>query len=113
MQKTLCGITAFVILFTAACNALFPTKIGDILKNPRNYADKEVTVSGEVASVFSLVVVKYFLITDGTGEIAVVTEKTLPNKGDRIRLKGVVKEAFSLGDTSLIVIMESAGDPKN
>jgi DNA/RNA endonuclease YhcR with UshA esterase domain len=82
------------------------TKIADIRNNPRHYADKEVTVSGEVTGTFSLVVIKYFALRDGTGEITVVTQRPLPKEGERLKVKGVVREAFSMGSGSLLVIVE-------
>jgi aspartyl/asparaginyl-tRNA synthetase len=83
------------------------TKIGDIKNNPRNYVDKEVTVSGEVTQTFSLLVIKYFTVRDDSGEITVVTEeRPLPRQGQRLKIRGVVKEAFSIGAQSLLVIQE-------
>jgi hypothetical protein len=98
----------FIIMFCAllGCDSFFATDIGKILENPRNYAGKTVTVSGEVTEVFAFLVIKYFIIRDKTGEIAVVTEKPLPKKGNRIKVKGTVEEAFAIGDKQLIVIIE-------
>jgi cob(I)alamin adenosyltransferase len=52
-------------------------------------------------------VVKYFSIRDDSGEIAVVTNKPLPKKGETIKVKGKVQEAFSLGTETLLVIIET------
>jgi len=82
------------------------TKIGDITGHPRDYAGKEVTVSGEVTEVFSLLILRYFTVRDGTGEISVVTDRPLPAKGEKIKVKGIVKEAFSLGPQSTLVLVE-------
>lgn len=106
-------VVVFFVLITAACSQLFPTQIGDVLKNPRGYAEKEVTISGEVTDVLSFVFIKYFRVKDSTGEIVVVTERPVPNKGERISVKGIVKEAFSIGDQNIIVLIESADNRKN
>ncbi len=82
------------------------TPIRDIVDHPRDYAGREVTVQGEVKGVFSLFVVKYFTLDDGTGSITVITERPLPKKGERIRVRGRVEEAFSLGDQTLTLIVE-------
>ena len=82
------------------------TKIGDITGHPRDYAGKEVTVSGEVTEVFSLLILRYFTVRDGTGEISVVTDRPLPAKGEKIKVKGIDKEAFSLGPQSTLVLVE-------
>jgi len=95
-----------IIILSAGCSGLMATPIKKILDNPRDYSGKSVTVSGEVTELFSLVVIKYFVVKDRSGEIIVVTQKTLPAKGSKITVKGMVQEAFSLGDRHLLVIME-------
>lgn len=96
-----------VVVLCCSCDRLFPTRIGDIAKDPRAFADKDVTVSGEVGEAISLYFVKYFSLNDGTGEIIVVSSKPLPRKGEKLRIKGRIREAFSLGDKTLLVIVEN------
>jgi len=93
------------VLSLASCG-VGTTKIGDITGHPRDYAGKEVTVSGEVVEIFSILIAKYFVIRDSTGEISVVTDRPLPAKGEKIKVKGIVKEAFSLGTQSSLVLVE-------
>lgn len=95
-----------VVLSLISCG-IGVTKIGDITGHPREYADKEVTISGEVTDTFSFFIVKYFVVQDNSGEISVVTEKPLPAKGEKIRVKGTVKEAFSIGSKTSLVLVES------
>ena len=93
-------------LILSGCNGLFSTPIGKILADPRAYAGKTVTVSGEVTQIFSLVFIKYFRLRDETGEIIIVTDKPMPKVGTKIKVKGTAQEAFSIGDQQLIVIVE-------
>ena len=95
-----------VLLMLCQCSGLTSTKIADIKNHPRDYAGKEVTVSGEVTRTFSLLVVKYFTLRDGTGEITIVTQRPMPKEGERLTVKGTVREAFSLGSETLLVIEE-------
>ncbi len=107
MRRMLRGPLALLVLLgLCQCSGLLSTKIADIRNNPRHYADKEVTVSGEVTGTFSLVVVKYFTLRDNTGEITIVTQRPLPKEGEHLRVRGTVREAFSLGSESLLVIVE-------
>jgi hypothetical protein len=102
---------ASILLFSLllfSCDSLFTTPIHKILSDPRDYVGKTVTVSGEVTQVFGLVFIKYFKIKDATGEITVVTEKPLPKVGSKIKVKGSVKEAFSIGDQQVVVIVEKS-----
>lgn len=105
LQRTFVA-ACLVILLSAGCSGLMATPIKKILDNPRDYSGKPVTISGEVTELFSLFVIKYFVVKDRSGEIIVVTQKPLPAKGSKITVKGTVQEAFSLGDQQLIVIME-------
>ena len=100
---------ALLIFLAAACEGIGTTPIGDILQKPRDYAGKKFTVSGEVTEIFSLVVIKYFVVQDKTGQIAVVTDKPLPQKGTIVRVTGSVREAFSIGDQQLLVLVEEGG----
>ena len=96
----------FSFLVLSSCGGLFSTPIGRILADPRAYAGKTVTVSGEVTQIFSLVVIKYFKLKDKTAEIVIVSDRPLPRIGTKIKVKGTVQEAFSIGDQQLIVINE-------
>jgi hypothetical protein len=82
------------------------TPIGNILKNPRDYEGKEITIAGEVTSRISLVFVKYLKVRDKTGEIIVVTRKILPSVGSKVKMKGKIEEAFSLGEEQMLVFVE-------
>ena len=93
--------------FAASAGAV---SIGQVLGDPRTYADKTVTVEGAVVGVLSLFVVKYFTLNDGTGSINVITEKPLPRKGSRIRVTGKISELFSLGTQTLLVLTEEDQD---
>jgi hypothetical protein len=91
-------------LLLVACTPVTPIK--NIVEHPRDYAGRQVAVEGEVKGVFSLIVVKYFTLDDGTGSITVVTERPLPKKGERLKVKGTVEEAFSLGDQTMTLVVE-------
>jgi len=106
-----CGISCFLVVallvLLPACDSITTTPIKDILDNPRQFSGKELQIKGQVVDIFSLIVVKYFMVQDKTGEITVVTSQPLPKKGEIIRVKGKVEEAFSLGDKQLLVFVEN------
>jgi hypothetical protein len=105
MKRTFTYLVVPLVLFLLS-QCSMSTKIADIRNNPRQYTDKEVTVSGEVTGTFSLVVIKYFILRDNTGEITIVTQRPLPKEAERLKVRGVVREAFSIGSESLLVIVE-------
>lgn len=63
-------------------------------------------VDGKVTESFIALGMGYFVVDDGTGIIAVIPSKTYPKIGEEIKIKGIVKNAFVIGDKSLTVIME-------
>ena len=102
----------YLLIFALVSCGIVATKIGDIVGHPRDYVDKEVTISGEVVETFSLFIVKYFIVRDNSGEISVVTEKPLPVKGEKIKVKGIVKETFSFGTKTALVLVEASEKSK-
>lgn len=95
-------------LLVGGCSARWNTiPIGEIYEGPRGYDGKNVTIRGTVTESVNLVFFKYFILQDETGEIPVITGRVVPAKGESVTVQGEVKEAFSLGDQRLIVIVES------
>lgn len=81
------------------------TDIKEIRNNPRNFEDKEVIIEGIVTGTFSLPLVSFFEINDGTDSIRVITSKSLPAKGQEIKIAGKVKY-YTFFSESMMVIVE-------
>jgi len=97
------------LLLTSGCDRVsspLSVSIGKVLSNPRNYEGKTITLSGTVGDAMSLLVIKAFLLSDDTGQIFVVTDRILPKQGEKMKVKGTVVEAFSLGNQTLTVFKE-------
>jgi len=105
-MRKIAVILIIASIAAAACEGVFATPIKRIVESPRDYDGKTVTISGEVKEVFSLIVFKYFIVEDRTGEIAVITSRPLPKKGAKIRVRGKVSAAFSLGEAQTVVLLE-------
>ncbi len=101
----LCAAGIFLI---TACAQM--VTIREVVNNPRAYSGEAVTLEGNVTNAYSLVVFKYFELSDGTGTIGVVSNKPLPRKGEHVRVTGRLEEAFSLGDFSMTVLVEGDSD---
>lgn len=86
------------------------TQISRILDNPRDFDNRTVTISGQVKDRISLLIIKYFIVQDGTGEIVVITNRAMPAVGTKVRVKGTIKEAYSLGDEQMIVLVEETNE---
>lgn len=90
------SIIPLVFLFLACerisepVKKLTATKIKDILDHPREYENKEVAIYGTVTDAVSLLVFKYFEIEDDTGKIKVMTNRMLPQIGEKLRITGTL-----------------------
>jgi len=90
------------------CGGASVTTIRDILASPGDYDGKTLIVSGTVTDSTNLLVVKYYVISDGTGSLTVLTDKAVPPKGEKARVKGRIDQAFALKGKSLVVLHELA-----
>jgi hypothetical protein len=87
----------------AACAVRSPS-VAELKYNPGRYQDKTVAIEGTVTSSWGLPLVPYKLykVTDGTGEVTVVSnDSRVPSKGARVRVKGRVNEVATLGGRAL------------
>jgi hypothetical protein len=107
------GTVAAILMVCVVCsctNGMFglTTKISDILATPSKFADKEVTIQGKVTDSLILLGRGYFVVSDPTGSMTVIPAKTFPRVGEIVKISGVVKNAFVVGDKSLTVIIENS-----
>ena len=90
------------------------TEIERIISNPTAYTGKEVAIEGEVTDRTALFgVLKFYKLRDKSGEIIVVTKKSLPEIRSNMGVKGRIDNAFSLGDQKLVVFVEESIEGKN
>ena len=99
-----------LVILVSSCdkNPLFSSteSISKILESPSKYHNKVVTIKGKVTESILAFGVGYFVLSDGTTSIAVIPSKTFPKVGEEVQIRGSVKNAFIIGDKSLIVIIE-------
>ncbi len=89
------------------------SQIQSILSNPKAYEGKVVTIEGEVTDRTSFFgVIKFYKVKDKTGEIIVVTKRSLPEPRSIVRIKGRINDAFPVGDVKLVVFSEESLEEK-
>lgn len=96
---------ALVASLTTAC-ASVPGRpaIQQVQSQPGRFHDRTVTVTGTVTTSWGVPVVGFnvFRLTDGTGEITVVsTDRRVPGRGARVEVKGKVQDVAVLGGRPL------------
>ena len=99
-------VAVLLLALLPCCGSLFETKVKEILDNPKDYEGHVVRIHGTVKEAVNIVVLKYYVVDDGSGEIPVVTKRAVPAKGAKVSARGRVKQAFSLGDATLTVLVE-------
>jgi len=93
MKKSI-GIIAVALLMVMGCQVVDKIKytpISEIISNSRKHENRIVTIKGTVVGIDNYLLFKSFQITDETGSITVSTKKSLPNVGETLEIKGVVK----------------------
>ncbi len=108
MRAKRLAASLFLLAALLGCDTYYKltaTKIRDIIDHPRDYENKDVTVYGTVTGSSSLVFVKFFELQDDTGSIKVVTNRVLPQNGEKIRVKGRM-ESIEIGPQRTIVLRE-------
>jgi hypothetical protein len=82
------------------------TPIADTLSDPRAFEGKSILVSGAVTDRQALLALRYFSLKDNTGEIKILTNRSLPAIGTQATVRGRVRQAFAIGDQQLVVLVE-------
>ena len=79
--------------------------IADLEADTRKYEGVKVTVEGEVG-VSANIGLKAYKLSDKTGEIWVRTRRSVPNKGERLKVTGNVSQLLKIGDIDALTITE-------
>jgi len=101
---TLGSLAVLLALFLGGCALVTRSpSIAELQHNSGRYYDKRVAVEGEVTSSWGLPLLPYgvYKLTDGTGEVTVVSRGRTPARGARVRVRGKVGEVATLGGRSL------------
>ncbi len=113
-------VIAVVILIAAAAGVIWyytshiqHTRIEKILTSPKEFEGKEVTIEGEVTDRTSFFgELKFFKLRDKTGEIIVLTRRSLPQVKAIVSVKGRIDDSFPVGDQKLLVFIEGSTEEK-
>ena len=83
------------------------TSIKTLLDDPARFDKQTVRIAGDVEEAAGLMGYGGYRVNDGTGTIAVVTDTNgAPRTGAKVGVEGEFRSAFTLGTTSVAVIME-------
>jgi hypothetical protein len=87
-------VAALVVLGTAGCAT---KSISSVLADPSRYRDRQVQIAGEVVDSFGVLGRGVYRVGDGTGQMWVMSNEGVPRTGARVKVRGTVRDAFSVG----------------
>lgn len=115
MKKIISSVVVILILFVLAKMFVFtggeeiqPGKIftvEELRNNARDYDEKVVTIKGVVEHSGSLGLGAY-TVNDGTGKMIVMTTRAVPNKEQKVEVKGKVIQAAKIGTNTQMALNE-------
>ena len=103
LSRAAVAIAAAGLLSGCALTTRRPS-IAELKYNPGRYQDKTVSIDGVVTSAWGMPLVpfKMYKVSDGTGEVTVVSQNgRIPSKGAHVRVKGRVEDVATLGGQAL------------
>ena len=84
------------------------TSIQQILEDANSLDGQTLTVKGTVTETANLLIVKYYKIDDGSGEMYIKAQESLPEKGDKVKVTGTFKQYLRLGDNQVMSLVEDS-----
>ena len=90
------SVAALAATLGLALTGCATKSINDVLADPSRYANKEVTVKGEVTQSVSVLGHGSYKIEDGSGSLWVVSTKGVPRKGARVKVTGKIRDVADL-----------------
>ena len=88
------------------CKLSRPPTVAEILKEPAKYEGKPISVKGTVREPLQFFGHGVCKLDDGTGKLTVITAGTSRSNGAEATITGTVESAFTLGDNTLVVLVE-------
>ncbi len=103
------SVSLFVVVLLALTMVGCEQKtINQIKADPSRYANKDVTVVGNVVRSYSALGTGLYEIEDGTGKLWVVSDRGVPREGAKIAVEGTIRDAYNFGNFgSLFKLPES------
>jgi hypothetical protein len=100
-------LVAIAVLSLAGCKG-GATPIKTLLDDPGRFDKQTVRIAGTVGSSIGVMGYGAYQVDDGTGTLTVVSQQGgAPREGAKVGVEGEFRSAFTLGDKTAAVLMES------
>ncbi len=107
MRPLLRGFAVLALLAIAGCKGgAIPIKT--LLDDPSRFDKQTVRIVGTVGATVGVMGYGAYQVDDGTGTLTVVSQGGgAPREGAKVGVEGEFRSAFTLGDKTAAVLMES------
>ena len=95
MSKQLVALGAALVVALAFAGCAQKT-VNDVMADPSRYADRSITLKGEVVESYSVAGNGFYRLEDTTGKLWIFSTRGVPRKGAYVQVKGKVKDGFDL-----------------
>jgi hypothetical protein len=99
---------AILLVLTIAAGACATRTVGQVLADPGQYRDRDVTLEGTVTESYSLLGRGVYRFEDGTGDLWVYATQGVPREGAQVRVQGTIRDAFGLGSIEGVLNLPDA-----
>jgi hypothetical protein len=83
------------------------TSIEKINRDPARFANREVTIAGQVTNSFGALGSGVFQVDDGSGTMWVFSQNYgVPGNGAKVAVTGVISQGFSFGGRTFAIVMK-------
>ncbi len=94
-----------IFTFTSCQQA---TSIEKLTLHANSYDGQTMTVKGTVTETGNLLVLKYYKVDDGSGELYIKAKEDLPQEGDKVRVTGKFSQILKLKNQQFAGISEES-----
>jgi hypothetical protein len=100
------AITVFSLILTGCPTR---TSIAKINNDPGHFANREVTIAGQVTNSFGAMGSGVFQVDDGSGAMWVFSQHFgVPGNGVKLAVTGTITQGFSFGGRNFAVILKQS-----
>lgn len=94
MSKQLAIGATLVIAF--AVTGCAQKTVNDVMADPSRYADRSITLKGQVVESYSVAGHGFYRLEDTTGRLWIFSRRGVPRKGAHVQVKGKIKDGFDI-----------------
>jgi hypothetical protein len=97
------GLGLFASLVLLVSIGCAQKTVNDVIADPYRYRNKTVSLQGEVVESFSVAGHGFYRLDDATGRLWIFSQRGVPRKGARVKVRGKIQDGFDLTSLTDVV----------